>query len=124
MNSLNNKLDDLLLRGQREVADTDLFAPVPPKEDCPVCFLPLPVRDNDVFYMCCCGKHVCGGCIYSSGVNGLKVQCVFCREPFVSDHSPEHCERLERRMEKQDPLAFMYRALQYEKGEGDLNKAI
>ena len=45
---------------QAIVHDTGL---PPPKEDCPVWFLPLPIRDYEHIYQACCGKIVCSGCM-------------------------------------------------------------
>ena len=103
MNDLNNKLNELLLRGQTEVADIDLYAPIPPKEDCPICFLPLPIRNDESCYMTCCGTVLCFGCIHSSQVNGLKDLCAFCRQPFGDGIDNA---RVKKRMEHEDPIAF------------------
>ena len=35
--------------------DDELFQPCPPRPDCPICFLPLPGR-NETCYQPCCGK--------------------------------------------------------------------
>jgi hypothetical protein len=82
-----------------ELQDEALFKEPPPKEDCPICFLPMPgklincfsfppltissVPINDVanihqeladlttaIYYSCCGKIICGGCIHSFGKTG------------------------------------------------------
>ena len=117
MNDLNNKLDELLLRGQAEVADHDLYAPIPPKEDCLVCFLPLPSSEDEINYMNCCGKLICVGCVYSSTMNGLKELCAFCRQPFACGDGIESA-RLKKRMEHEDPKAFALMADQYCMGKG------
>ena len=117
MNDLNNKLNELLLRGQTEVADIDLFAPIPPKEDCPICFLPLPIRNDESCYMTCCGTVLCFGCMYSSRANGLKDLCAFCRQPFARNARIDSA-RLKKRMEHQDPMAFNMMAHKYGTGEG------
>jgi len=44
------KIDELTLRAKQELdaATPDaLFAPTPPKEECPICFLPVAVRIDD-----------------------------------------------------------------------------
>ena len=77
-----------------ELRDEALFKDPPPKEDCPICFLPMPLKlincvslppatvssvpiydfakaNNGVEdkpmeeYYVCCGKYVCKGCVYS-----------------------------------------------------------
>ena len=37
------------------ILDDELFQPCPPRPDCPICFLPLPER-NETCYQPCCGK--------------------------------------------------------------------
>lgn len=37
------------------IFDDELFHPCPPRPDCPICFLPLPQR-NETCYQPCCGK--------------------------------------------------------------------
>ena len=37
------------------IVDDELFQPRPPRPDCPICFLPLPER-NECCYQPCCGK--------------------------------------------------------------------
>ena len=39
----------------RTIVDDELFQPCPPRPDCPICFLPLPER-NECCYQPCCGK--------------------------------------------------------------------
>ena len=79
-----------------EIYDEALFKDPPPKEECPICFLPMPERllscmtlppatissvpiadfaeANEELadmsmetYASCCGKSICGGCIHSFG---------------------------------------------------------
>jgi hypothetical protein len=76
-----------------ELRDEALFTDPPPKEDCPICFLPMPVKlfccmslppatilsvpifgfaklptlDMEQYYPCC-GKIICKGCIYSTNL--------------------------------------------------------
>ena len=110
--SINTKLDELLLRGQTEVADIDLYAPIPPKEDCPICLLPLPIEPNESCYMTCCGTVLCFGCIHSSKMNGLKDLCAFCRQPFARNAGIDSA-RLKKRMEHDDPESFNMMAHRY-----------
>jgi hypothetical protein len=89
-----------------ELRDEALFKDPPPKEDCPICFLPMPknliccislppatilsvpifdfaianvdLTDKETahFYSCC-GKSVCGGCVYSFCKSGNIGRCPF-----------------------------------------------
>ena len=82
-----------------ELRDEALFKDPPPKEECEICFLPMPTKlitcmslppatilsvpiydfaidnaglaDKDIqFYYPCCGKNICKGCWYSKGKSG------------------------------------------------------
>jgi len=35
----------------------------PSRDECPICFVPLPIDDKATFYRPCCGKIICKGCI-------------------------------------------------------------
>jgi hypothetical protein len=90
-----------------ELRDEALFKDPPPKEDCPICFLPMPSRliscvtlppaiimtvpindfaiANEEFekwstrhYYSCCGKSICSGCVYSFRESGNDDNCPFC----------------------------------------------
>ena len=71
-----------------DLYEVALFKDPPPREDCPICFLPLPVRSGSSVstFKSCCGKIICDGCIIAmceeaherGGEVGL---CAFCRTP-------------------------------------------
>ena len=63
--------------------DEELFKQPPPKEDCPLCFLPQPELKSGLRYMACCGKNICSGCIYAviRTRNTDVPLCPFCRIP-------------------------------------------
>ena len=67
---------------EAELRDEKLFKQPPPKEDCPICMLPLPSLFTGSKYRACCGKIICSGCVYAvekrDGGVGL---CPFCRAP-------------------------------------------
>jgi len=44
------------------VLDPKLWKPHPPTEECPVCFVPLPLAEVKSTYWVCCGKLICNGC--------------------------------------------------------------
>jgi hypothetical protein len=89
-----------------ELRDEALFKDPPAKEDCPICFLPMPifllscislppatissVPINDFakankelaneatdLYFPCCGKSICAGCIHSFSMSGNEVSVRF-----------------------------------------------
>ena len=55
--------------------DEDLFKNPPPRKDCPICAIPMPFG-KDVTYLVCCGKEVCGGCVYAMDVANPR-RCVW-----------------------------------------------
>jgi len=62
--------------------DDELFAPTPPRPDCPICFLAMPSWTCSA-YQPCCGKILCIDCMrahYESSPNCL---CPFCRAPAI-----------------------------------------
>jgi len=50
---LEARLDNLLSTAQDETKDIDLFAPIVEREECPICMIPLPIKDNEVVFMPC-----------------------------------------------------------------------
>ncbi|KAL9178641.1 hypothetical protein ACHAXT_001979 [Thalassiosira profunda] len=46
--------------------DEALFKDAPPQDDCPICFLPLPLHPlSEAKYQACCGKVLCQGCLHT-----------------------------------------------------------
>ena len=65
-----------------ELHDEKLFNWPPPKEDCPICMLPIPPLDTGSKYSSCCGKTICSGCIHAVEIrDGGVGLCPFCRTP-------------------------------------------
>jgi len=96
-------------------SDEDLFKQ-PPTEDCPICFLRMPSLYTGFKYKTCCGKVICGGCIYANAKIDINKQlCPFCRTPApYSDR--EIIERNKKRVEMNDPLALFNLACKYDQG--------
>ena len=119
---LEARLDNLLSTAQEETANVDLFAPIPEKEECPICMIPHPLKDTQgsIFHPCC-GKIICGGCIYKSITRKVKddsatkmedFKCAFCRQK-----PPENdIKALKKLMKKKNPHAFMKMAIRYKNG--------
>ena len=90
-----------------ELRDEALFKDPPAKEDCPICFLPMPhkliscislppatilsvpiydfananvelAKKETAHFYSCCGKYICSGCIYSFRESGNDDKCPFC----------------------------------------------
>lgn len=132
------KIDDSSNASTAEVKEddtSDLFNP-PPKEECPICFLPFPNDEEEQKYQPCCGKILCAGCIVENqrvimeenakreakmtANHGrflplLEDCCPFCREPLASSHE-EHNERIKKRMALNDPWAFYTMSCQCREG--------
>jgi len=117
---LEARLDNLLSSAQEETADIDLFAPMPEREECPICLIPLP-SDYEVVYQSCCGKHICLGCHYKHMITDMKKgvqrkddKCAFCRQPTPTRLSRKSLKKL---MKKNDPQAFIQMAIYYKEGD-------
>ena len=100
-----------------ELHDEQLFKQPPLKEDCPICFLPLPSMDTGSKYKICCGKDICSGCTHAVRLrsNGVSL-CPFCRTPSHTSNE-EGIERLKKRVEAGDAKAIFTLGCCYSKGE-------
>ena len=113
-----------------ELHDKALFKEPPPPEDCPICFLPLPLDVSQTVFKSCCGKLICRGCIYvmdeaahGRGKIGL---CAFCREP-VATSEEEDIKRTKKLLKASSAQASFILGGYYEDGEmgfpQDISKA-
>ena len=94
-----------------ELFDVELFKD-PPREECPICMLPLANDPDQSHFKSCCGKVICYGCIYAilieANQRGKKREnnlCPFCREPPESSNK-ESIKRLNKLMENGNAEAF------------------
>ena len=117
-----------------ELRDEALFKDPPSKEDCPICFLPMPLKliccvslppatitsvpindfaianeglarmDTDGYYPCC-GKSICKGCIHSFGTSGNIWTCPFCNTD-QEKTDEEQVEELTKRVEANDAASI------------------
>jgi TPR repeat protein len=110
-----------------ELRDEALFKDPPAKEDCPICFLPMPVRilscislppatltsvpindfaiaNEDLAsmfmgqYYSCCGKSICVGCVHSVNQTGNIGKCPFCNSDRRGKTDEEDVEDLMKRV--------------------------
>ena len=60
--------------------------------ECPVCFLPMPLHEEEYVCLPCCSKLVCHGCVIAN-LNSIKNDyadwnkarlCILCREPALT----------------------------------------
>ena len=104
-----------------ELHDEALFREPPPQHgDCPICFIRLPNMGTGRRYMSCCGKIVCSGCHHADVQDNhgniiVGKKCPFCRTPVPTDE--ENIERLKKRMEVGDTLAFLSMGNYYDRGQ-------
>ena len=119
-------------RRTAELRDEALFKDPPAKEDCPICFLPMPVRllscislppatissvpineyaiahaelANNVeteHYFECCGKSICRGCVFSFATTGLLGQCPYCNADRKGKTDEEKVGEMMKRVEAND----------------------
>jgi TPR repeat protein len=118
-----------------ELYDEALFKDPPPKEDCPICFLPMPnqliacislplatlssvpVHDFAIAnkelankateeYYQCCGKSICRGCIYSFCESGNIGKCPFCNSDRADKTDEEQVAELMKRVDVNDAGAM------------------
>mmetsp|Transcript_5738 Transcript_5738/g.6463 ORF Transcript_5738/g.6463 Transcript_5738/m.6463 type:complete len:156 (-) Transcript_5738:8-475(-) len=65
--------------------DESLFRPIPPKEDCHLCALPLSIKRMGNTRKLCCGKLICSSCseadMFATIERGQRPRCPFCRAP-------------------------------------------
>ena len=104
--------------------DDDLFKDPPPKEDCPICMVPMP-HENGVcgvcrVYQACCGKMLCTGCMVSSQnemrMGRMKQWCPYCRVP-LSNSDQEDLKRFKKRTKLNDAEAFFSLGMKYHYGK-------
>ena len=103
-----------------ELHDEQLFTEPPPREECPICFLPLPLL---IQFKSCCGKLICEGCNVSMMMEDIKKgkeweefgMCPYCRAPAqVSDE--DNIKGIKSLMENGNADAFYELAGYYAQG--------
>ena len=108
------------LRIAAELHDEKLFKQPPPEDDdCPICFLRMPCIGTKYFYMACCGKAICSGCIHAVQSRVTKIEhdvCPFCRKqaPYSDE---EMIKRYEIRVNMNDPIGILDFGCMYRNGE-------
>jgi len=110
------------------ISDDKLFQDPPPKEDCPICMLPMPFSNGSYvgkIFMSCCGKMLCIGCSKAEDdeidKGNLKDWCSLCRVP-LPDSDKENVKRLRKRMKLNDAEAYLQLGLDYYYGKSDLER--
>ena len=115
----------LIERLESETQDVELYGPLTEQEECPICFLPLPLSDREIVYMECCGQTVCGGCAHAASLISKKLKksdpCAFCRSEAGQDDKAMVAQ-LRSRLEKNDLMATNILAARYREGDLGLPK--
>ena len=106
-----------------ELHDEELFREPPTREECLICFLPLPHNPRESSFKSCCGKIICGGCIHAMAMEEIRKgkkkeewgMCAFCRTPPHSSNE-EGTERRAKLMDNGNADAFDVQAGHYANG--------
>jgi hypothetical protein len=126
-------------------SDEALFKDPPAKEDCPICFLPMPVKlfscmslsdatissvpisdyvnanermsgvETEEYYECC-GKGICKGCSISFITSGNYRTCPFCKADKMNKTDEERVAQLVKRVEANDARAICAMACYHRHG--------
>ena len=133
-----------------ELRDEALFKDPPPKEDCQICFLPMPMKliccmslppatitsvpiydfamanerladTNMEAYYPCCGKSICVGCDYSFRESGNIEKCPFCNSN-RNKTGGERVQEIMKRAEANDPTSTDLLANSYHHGLNGLQQ--
>jgi TPR repeat protein len=95
--------------------DESLFKQPPPKDDCPICFLPMPFAYADMAsFFPCCGKVVCNGCDYTRDISGSR-KCPFCNTSLESEHEIR-IKQMMKRVEANDVNSMTFLGGYYASG--------
>ena len=127
---VGKRLDVLAKKLEEETEGADLFAPLPPTEDCAICLVPLSRNVSNSTYFSCCGNVICTGCVQEnvalikkqneekSAGKKIAITCPFCRESVPA--SDENVRRLEARASKNDYNALYDLGSHFMEGEHGL----
>ena len=128
-----------------ELRDEALFKDPPPKEDCAICFIPMPFKliycvslppaniylvpiydlaianeelaDQAMeLYYSCCGKSVCKGCAHSFAQSGNNDNCPFCNSDRADKTAEEVVADMMKRAEANDAASIFLLANSYHNG--------
>jgi len=108
------------IRKAAELRDEKLFKDPPPPEECPICFLPMPLEANQTMFKPCCGKLICIGCIHAMKMSEGKDLCAFCRTS-PPNSNKEEIRLLKKLMKKGNGDAFNFLAFLYAHGRKGLS---
>jgi hypothetical protein len=121
---IGKRLDVLTKNLEEELKGADLFAPLPPTEDCAICLVPLSRLAQNSNYWACCGNIFCNACNAERQAlikkqNG-KNTCPFCRG--ITSSEDEYGRQLEARALKNDHNALRNLGYYFKDGSCGLPK--
>ena len=108
-------------RRAAELHDEQLFKEPPPREECPICMLLLPINSSQTLFKTCCGKTICDGCVYVMMISEGKDLCPYCRTPKATSDK-EHVERVKKLMDKGNAAAYSTFGGWYDDGDMGLTQ--
>ena len=114
---VGKRLDVLAKKLEEELEGADLFASLPPTEDCPICLVPVSGINSEQRYRPCCGNTICNACHKENeasinkrneknSTKKLAFTCPFCREPVPTFFDEEYLRQLQARCLKNDHVAL------------------
>ena len=122
---IHARLDALIAKLDVELRDVELFGALEEREDCPICFVPMPLKRNERAHVRCCGKTACMACAFTSDRMGHNT-CPFCRDPIVGfvgeAHKEVYDQQLRDRIELGDALAMEILAENFDLGMNGFQK--
>jgi len=130
IDTISTAIGEIDISDDEDDEDDNLFQESPPpKEDCEICFRPMPYASEmcgvNPIYHPCCGKMLCAGCVKVSldemDKGNLKRWCPFCRIPLQTSDK-EYIERVKKRMKLDEAEAFYELGHAYKAGTFGLPK--
>ena len=91
-------------RRAKELHDRKLFTQPDRTDECPICFLPMPLDAAKSTFWPCCSNVICDGCLHANRKSNGGDRCPFCRE--LSFNKEENEKRKMERIKAKDPAAM------------------
>ena len=120
LREIQARVDALVAKLEEELRDVELFGPLEEREECPICFVPMPLDTGQSAHIACCGKLACNACAASASARG-QFTCPFCRAPISGDDEVTN-QQLRNRIESRDAAAMGMVAEDYEAGRHGVQK--
>ena len=129
---VGKRLNALAKNLEEELEGADLFALLPPTEDCAICLVPLRRIETQISYKICCGNFICWACHKEneasinkqneekSAGKKLALTCPFCREPEPT--GTEYIDQLQGRCLQNDHFALSLFGAAYQTGINGFSK--